>query len=80
MPEAERRDHAGNLDGLPRLTLVFRDMDLLTETDDGTASGSIKVSGVDVVWEPFGQTLFTTDERRSEPCPVHGGAVCERPI
>ena len=55
-------------------------MDLLPETDDGTTAGSIKVPGVDVVWEPFGQTLFTTDERRPEPCPVHGAAFCERPV
>ena len=72
LPEADRRDHAGNLVGLPRLAVVFRDMDLFAETDDDTTAGSIEVSGVDVVWEPFRQTLLTTDERRPEPCPVHG--------
>jgi hypothetical protein len=38
------------------------------------------VPGVDVVREPFGQTPFTTDERRPEPCPVHGATSCERPV
>jgi hypothetical protein len=55
-------------------------MDLLTETDDGTTAGSIKVSAVDVAREPFGQTFFTPDECRPEPCPVHGATVCERPV
>ena len=60
--------------------MVFRDIDLIPETDDDTTACSIEVPGVDVVGEPFGQALFATDERRSEPCSVHGATFGEWPI
>jgi hypothetical protein len=41
LPEADRRDQIGSLVGLPRLTVVFRDMDVHPETDDDTTTGSI---------------------------------------
>jgi hypothetical protein len=63
LAEADGGDHIGKLACLPRITAIFRDVNLSPETDDGTTAQGIEVPGVDVAGEPFGQTLFAADER-----------------
>src|SRR5437763_7042407 len=80
LAEADGGDHIGKVGCRPRLTVVFRDVNLSPETDGGTTACGIEVPGVDVAREPFGQTLFAADERGPEPCPVHGASFGERPV
>ena len=75
--EADHRDDVWSLVGLPRLTVVLRDMDILPETDDDATARSIKVPCIDIVREPLRQTLFAPDKRRPEPGPIHGATFCE---
>src|SRR5437763_11761964 len=47
LAEADGGDHIGKLACLPRLTVVFRDVNLSPETDGGTTAQGIEVPGVD---------------------------------